>query len=63
VQITRSRTLSKAITENLNAVPLLEDLLKTTPTDRRKVRLLGVALSSLASPNSNRQIDLFEQFQ
>ncbi|CCE22919.1 DNA polymerase IV [Methylotuvimicrobium alcaliphilum] len=63
VQITRSRTLSKAITENLNTLPLLDDLLKTAPTDRRKVRLLGVALSSLASPNSNRQIDLFEQFQ
>lgn len=63
VQITRSRTLSKPITENINAIPLLDDLLKTTPTDRRKVRLLGVALSSLTSPNNNQQIDLFEQFQ
>lgn len=63
VQITRSRTLPRAITENMNFMPLLDDLLKTTPADRRSVRLLGVALSSLSSPNSIRQTDLFEHFQ
>lgn len=62
-QITRSRTLPRAITENMNFMPLLDDLLKTTPADRRSVRLLGVALSSLSSPNSIRQTDLFEHFQ
>lgn len=62
VQVTRSRTLSKAINENIDALPLLDELLKTAPTDRRGVRLLGVALSSLTAPSSSQQIDLFEQF-
>lgn len=63
VQITRSRTLPRAITENMNFMPLLDDLLNSTPADRRSVRLLGVALSSLSSPNSYQQSDLFDNFQ
>lgn len=63
VQVTRSRTLSKTISENMNLRPLLDDLLKTAPNRQRSVRLLGVTLSSLTSPDSTYQIDLFEQFK
>lgn len=61
VQITRSKTLPQAITrmEGLDAV--LADLLKDTDIGKKKVRLLGVTLSSLHSSSAvnYRQLDLF----
>ncbi len=61
VQITRSKTLTQAITrmEGLDAV--LTDLLKDTDIGKKKVRLLGVTLSSLHSSSAlnYRQLDLF----
>lgn len=61
VQITRSKTLPQAITrmEGLDAV--LADLLKDTDIGKKKVRLLGVTLSSLQSSSAvnYRQMDLF----
>ena len=63
VQITRSRTLSQAISNSLNVHQVFDGLLKDTDIGLRRVRLLGVTLSSLHNPlqNSNyRQMDLFE---
>ena len=65
VQITRSRTLQEAITADANLIPLLDDLLKTTQAGKRKIRLLGVSLSSLSDRATSpyiQQIDLFENF-
>ncbi|GAB4253915.1 MAG: DNA polymerase IV [Methylomicrobium sp.] len=62
VQITRSRTLNHAIKESMNLVPLLDEILHSTQAGRRRVRLLGVALSTLTQVDRMRQIDLFEQF-
>ncbi len=63
VQITRSRTLSQAISESTNATPVFQGLLKDTDIGQRKVRLLGVTLSSLQNRTNSlnyRQLDLFE---
>lgn len=63
VQITRSRTLSQSISNSLNLHPVFESLLKDTDIGQRKVRLLGVTLSSLHQAihtYSYRQMDLFE---
>ena len=63
VQITRSQTLSKIITDSTEKKLILEGLLKNTEVGRRKVRLLGVTLSSLKDPTQflkYRQMDLFE---
>jgi DNA polymerase-4 len=62
VQITRSRTLSQAITQTEGFEAILADLLKDTEIGAKKVRLLGVALSSLdaATPSNWRQLDLFD---
>ncbi|WP_020563968.1 DNA polymerase IV [Methylosarcina fibrata] len=61
VQITRSRTLPYPITREENTDALLAGLLKDTEAGVKKVRLLGVALSSLqtAEPAEHRQLDLF----
>ncbi|MDD1612679.1 MAG: DNA polymerase IV [Methylococcaceae bacterium] len=61
VQITRSRTLSQAITRVDGFETVLADLLKDTEAGAKKVRLLGVALSSLqaTAPLTYRQLDLF----
>jgi DNA polymerase-4 len=61
VQITRSRTLPYPITREENMDALLAGLLKDTEAGVKKVRLLGVALSSLqaAEPAEHRQQDLF----
>lgn len=64
VQITRSRTLSHAISKSTNANLIFQGLLKDTDIGQRKVRLLGVTLSSFQnnSDYSNyRQLDLFEE--
>ncbi|WP_394753478.1 DNA polymerase IV [Crenothrix sp.] len=62
IQITRSRTLTQAITPALSSYGILEDLLKNTDVGKRGVRLLGITLSSL-NPASQlqppQQIDLF----
>ncbi|MGR9116175.1 MAG: DNA polymerase IV [Gammaproteobacteria bacterium] len=63
VQITRSRTLPEAISTTENALPLLDDLLKNTQAGERKIRLLGVSLSSLTRPTEMynwKQTDLFD---
>lgn len=63
VQITRSRTLPQAISDSPEIVSLLPQLLKSTEIGAKKVRLLGVTLSALASPSFHahgRQMDLFE---
>ncbi|MDD2758785.1 MAG: DNA polymerase IV [Methylomonas sp.] len=63
VQITRSRTLSEAISENPACTRVITDLLKDTGIGEKKVRLLGVTLSALQQPNAchrYRQMDLFE---
>ena len=61
VQITRSRTLPQAITHVKDFDVIFTDLLKNNDTGTKKVRLLGVTLSSLhASSLLNfRQMDLF----
>ncbi|MGJ0483880.1 MAG: DNA polymerase IV [Methylomicrobium sp.] len=63
VQITRSKTLPQAITQVEGFETVLADLLKDTEVGAKKVRLLGVALSSLdpAAPLNWRQMDLFDQ--
>ncbi|MCK5477655.1 MAG: DNA polymerase IV [Methylococcales bacterium] len=63
VQITRSRTLSSTISDSMNLAPVFESLLKGTDIGQRKVRLLGVTLSSLQTQSqllNYRQLDLFE---
>ncbi|MCK9609070.1 MAG: DNA polymerase IV [Methylomonas sp.] len=62
VQITRSRTLSEAIANTPEATFLLLELLKNTAIGEKKVRLLGVSLSSLQEPehmDQHQQMDLF----
>lgn len=61
VQITRSRTLSHAITGDIGFDVIFTELLKNTGMGAKKVRLLGVTLSSLhtASLVNYRQMDLF----
>ncbi len=63
VQITRSKTLSKIITDSTEKNLILEGLLKNTEVGRRKIRLLGVTLSSFKDPTQllkYQQMDLFE---
>ena len=65
VQITRSRTLQETITLGENVRPLIDDLLKNTQAGKRRIRLLGVSLSSLthsAKSHDWKQADLFETF-
>ncbi|WP_349431806.1 DNA polymerase IV [Methylomarinum sp. Ch1-1] len=61
VQITRSRTLPTAITDASGLEPIFAELLKDTDIGVKKVRLLGVTLSSLQKPTlqAYRQLDLF----
>jgi len=63
VQITRSRTLTQSISSSTNVGLVFESLLKDTDIGQRKVRLLGITLSSLHNPTqleNYRQMDLFE---
>jgi DNA polymerase-4 len=59
-QITRSRTLANPIINNSAAKYLLEELINTTEVGKRKVRLLGITLSSLEKQTNYRQMDLFD---
>lgn len=63
VQITRSRTLSSSILTDLETELLLQSLLKNTDAGKRKIRLLGISLSSLKKQSSfdnYRQLDIFK---
>ena len=65
VQITRSRTLPHSVATTSNTRAILEDLVKNTEIGERKVRLLGVTLSSLENQSSQprfQQMDLFSRF-
>jgi len=65
VQITRSRTLTTIISESTDSGSIFEGLLKNTEIGTRKVRLLGVSLSSFndqAKWLNYQQMDLFEYF-
>jgi DNA polymerase IV len=61
VQVTRSRTLTQAVTSTCPSHELLAELLKNTEVGKRAVRLLGVTLSSLEDQSDllTEQIDLF----
>jgi DNA polymerase-4 len=62
VQITRSRTLPHAVTTTADTLAILEDLLRNTDIGTRKVRLLGITLSSLENQSRLthfQQMDLF----
>ncbi len=61
VQITRSRTLTSQITRSEGLDQVFEELLKNTDVSERKIRLLGVTLSSLSEIDKSgyRQLDLF----
>jgi DNA polymerase-4 len=61
VQITRSKTLPQTITKIEGFEIILADLLKDTDIGTKKVRLLGVALSSLhtSAPLHYHQLDIF----
>ncbi len=66
VQITRSRTVSCSLLTASEEVlvSLLLSLLKNTEVGKRKVRLLGVSLSSLEKASLSvcyRQLDLFDE--
>lgn len=66
VQITRSRTLSLAISESINSLAILTELLKNTDIGQRKVRLLGVTLSSFKGHEqllNYQQLDLFKDLK
>lgn len=64
VQITRSRTISSSLlsASDETLLLLLASLLKHTDVGHRKIRLLGVSLSSLEQPSylaAYQQLDLF----
>jgi DNA polymerase-4 len=61
VQITRSKTLSSQIKQKEGLDQVFEQLLQDTEVDKRKIRLLGVSLSSLNKVDAAkyRQLDLF----
>ncbi len=66
VQITRSRTLPQAITDETPIAALLVELLKNTEIETRSVRLLGVTLYPLddcLTKLPTGQTDLFENNQ
>ncbi len=59
-QITRSRTLATPIGLGEAADHLLEELVDSTAVSQRKVRLLGITLSSLEKHTQFHQLDLFD---
>ncbi len=64
VQITRSRTLPYKLGNTSSALASLESLITNTDIGNRKVRLLGITLSTLenqASHNRFLQLDLFSE--
>jgi DNA polymerase-4 len=64
VQITRSRTISGVILTEADTFLLLASLLKNTEIEHRKIRLLGVSLSSLNNKSLSmryQQRDIFDE--
>lgn len=61
VQVTRSVTLSEPTDDEREIYRSCCRLLKTTEVGRRAVRLLGISLSHLATPESARQLALFRE--
>ncbi len=64
VQITRSCTLSATILMKTDPLLLLQSLLKNTDVGQRKIRLLGISLSSLRDQDSlinYQQHDIFNK--
>ncbi|MGR8934381.1 MAG: DNA polymerase IV [Gammaproteobacteria bacterium] len=64
-QITRSRTVNNAIDNVGAAMKIIHVLLQSAEIGSRKVRLLGVTLSSLQAPDrvsKYRQLDLFADY-
>lgn len=62
-QITRSRTLNTPIRRKFELTEILKELLESTEIGQRKVRLLGITLSSLEAMSEHKhflQSDLFE---
>lgn len=62
VQITRCRTLPQALSDTPDSTLLFADLLKNTAIGEKKVRLLGVTLSTLQQAGYDggyQQLDLF----
>lgn len=62
VQITRGRSLPQAINNSPNTALLIADLMKNTAISEKKVRLLGVTLSTLQPQDvaqRYQQLDLF----
>ena len=62
VQVTRSQTLSNPLSGMIDTAAVFDSLLKNTDIGWRKVRLLGVSLSSLSDKSQfkYRQMDLFD---
>jgi DNA polymerase-4 len=62
VQVTRSLTLSNSLSGMIETTSVFDSLLKNTDIGERKVRLLGVSLSSLSDKSqlNYRQMDLFD---
>ena len=62
VQVTRSQTLSNPLSGMIDTATVFDSLLKNTDIGWRKVRLLGVSLSSLSDKSQlkYRQMDLFD---
>ncbi len=59
-QITRSRTLTTSIKPGEAAKHLLEELVNSTAVGQRRVRLLGITLSTLEKHSQFHQLDLFD---
>ncbi len=62
-QITRSRSTESAITACAEMLPIINELLEKTEVGRRKVRLLGVTLSSLGSRTDSETADQLGLFR
>ncbi len=63
VQITRSATLTKPTDDGFEIYSTACRLLKKTEVEKRPVRLLGVSLSQLSSPDTQGQLSLFQNEQ
>ncbi|MGR9086592.1 MAG: DNA polymerase IV [Gammaproteobacteria bacterium] len=63
VQITRSRTLPRPVTQAEGMEAILADLLRDAGIGNSRIRLLGITLSSLkpSEPPTYRQLDLFDR--
>jgi DNA polymerase-4 len=60
-QITRAATLSEPTDDSMEIYSTSCRLLKKTAVGKRPVRLLGISLSQLSSPEGEKQLMLFDQ--